>query len=559
MAWPRIKVNVGTKIAAALLLGLALVAGMIANQQVSNALVEKQSELERAELFATADLLTAGIALLRMQINMREIRLSISEREGDEALAKLARNMEQGVASIRLAAKSCVGDQCKRFERLEELARQFRHESNRLNERKKEYADTGASLAAVTKIGKEIESLIESATAQSKEQASARMKLAAARRSAASRVGILFGLFGAICLSGVAIFGFLSIGKPINRIAAILLQLTNGRRDIEIPYRNRRDEIGDAARAAATFRDNLVQLERLETSQKEERERNVKERKEVVSKLARSFEGAVGNIVGVVSVSAAELVSAASVTSNNAEEMKEQSAAVSDSSTKASKNVQSAAAVTSEVGASINEIGRQAHVSAGMAAEAVQQTKDADEKIIALSRSAEQISEVVTVITTIASQTNLLALNATIEAARAGEAGRGFAVVASEVKTLATQTARATETIREQIEAMQATTNNAIVAINAVGSTINRLSDIAAAIAATVESQSAAMKDIEQNIFQVARESEAVAENITKVHLGASENGKASGNVLRAARLLSDKSRELDNVVQSFMASIDVA
>ena len=197
--------------------------------------------------------------------------------------------------------------------------------------------------------------------------------------------------------------------------------------------------------------------------------------------------------------------------------------------------------------------------SSKIATEAVEQARQTDIRINELSQAASRIGDVVKLITAIAEQTNLLALNATIEAARAGDAGRGFAVVASEVKSLAEQTAKATDEIGTQISAMQVATNDSVVAIKEIGSTIGRISDIAATIATTVEQQGAATSEIARNVGQAAKGTAQVAENITEVNRGASATGSASTQVLSSAQSLSKESHHLKLEVDKFLSTVRAA
>jgi methyl-accepting chemotaxis protein len=239
----------------------------------------------------------------------------------------------------------------------------------------------------------------------------------------------------------------------------------------------------------------------------------------------------------------------------NAEATQHLSAAAAAASAQASANVQSVASATSEVGASIEEIGRQVQQSTKIAAEAVKQAERTDARIAELSRAAGRIGDVVTLITTIAGQTNLLALNATIEAARAGEAGRGFAVVAAEVKMLATQTAKATEAIKAQIAEMQNMTQESVAAIKEISGTIGRTSEIAANITGAVDAQGLATQEIADNIAEAAQ----VAVNITDVNHDTDETGTASIKVLQAAQVLSGESRKLDLEVAKFIDTVRAA
>jgi len=221
-----------------------------------------------------------------------------------------------------------------------------------------------------------------------------------------------------------------------------------------------------------------------------------------------------------------------------------------------SGKVRSAAAATEEMSASIAEIGRQVDESNKIAGEAVEQAKTTDARIGELSKAAERIGDVVDLISTIAEQTNLLALNATIEAARAGESGRGFAVVAQEVKALASQTAKATSEISTQIAGMQSATQESVAAIDAIGVTIGRISEIAATIAGAISQQGAAAREIAQNIQETSRGTTEVASNIAEVNSGARETGQASAQVLTSARLLSEESGHLKQEMSRFVATV---
>jgi methyl-accepting chemotaxis protein len=197
--------------------------------------------------------------------------------------------------------------------------------------------------------------------------------------------------------------------------------------------------------------------------------------------------------------------------------------------------------------------------SSRIADSAVEQARQTDARIAELSRAAQRIGDVVDLITAIAKQTNLLALNATIEAARAGETGRGFAVVASEVKSLASQTAKATEEISAQIAGMQNATQESVVAIKQIGTTIGEISGIASEIASAVEQQGAATREIAQNVQRVAQGTQQVAGNITHVNRGATETGAASEQVLNSAQTLSSESTRLRAELDRFMGNIRAA
>jgi methyl-accepting chemotaxis protein len=288
-------------------------------------------------------------------------------------------------------------------------------------------------------------------------------------------------------------------------------------------------------------------------------ERALAERKSAMGKLADDFEAAIGAIVDMVSSASTELEAAANTLTKTAETTQQLSTMVASASEEASANVQSVASATEEMTSSITEIGRQVQQSSKIAGEAVHQAQQTDERINALSKAAGRIGDVVKLITSVAEQTNLLALNATIEAARAGEAGKGFAVVAQEVKALAAQTAKATEEISSQIIGMQTATDESVTAIQTIGGTIAKISEIAATIAAAVEEQGAATGEIARNVGEAAKGTMQVATNITDVNRGASETGSASAQVLSSAQSLSTESNRLKLEVAKFLNTVRAA
>ena len=348
------------------------------------------------------------------------------------------------------------------------------------------------------------------------------------------------------------------ITQPLLRLSKVTERLAGNDTAVEIPDSGRNDELGVMASALAHFRTSMIETGRLRADQaglqaeKEERQR-------VVTAAIAAFEETVSGIVRAVSTAATELERAASSLTHTANTTQQLATSVTASSGQASTNVQSVALATDEMTASIHEISRQVEDSSRIAEDAVKQANRADASITELSQAAARIGDVVKLITAIAEQTNLLALNATIEAARAGEAGRGFAVVAQEVKALAAQTAKATDEIGTQISGMQTATQVSVSAMKEINGTITRISGISTAIAAAIEEQSAAVKDIACNIQNAAHGAAQVSANILNVNRGAGETDAASGQVLSSAQGLAGESARLKLEVDRFLATVRAA
>ena len=274
---------------------------------------------------------------------------------------------------------------------------------------------------------------------------------------------------------------------------------------------------------------------------------------QVVTAQTRLAES-VSEVTEAVASAAGQLETAATSLSATAEEAGKQSAAVASATEEATTNVHTVAAATEELSSSLDEVGRQSASAADVAKNAVSQASATNAKVEALAGAADKIGEVVTLISDIADQTNLLALNATIEAARAGEAGKGFAVVASEVKSLASQTAQATDEISAQISTIQNEIGGAVEAIKSIGDVIGKIDEVSTAIASAVEEQTAAVREIATNSQQAAQGTQEVSSNITGVSEGVNETGNLAGQVLQASRDLSERSKKLKEEIEAFMA-----
>jgi methyl-accepting chemotaxis protein len=350
------------------------------------------------------------------------------------------------------------------------------------------------------------------------------------------------------------------ISRPIAAMCNAMRELAAGNFDVVLPGLGRKDELGEMAGAVEEFKMQAVaKAERDAATQEAQNKASSAARRAELIRFADEFETAVGAIVSNVSASAVQLEAAAGTLTRTAETTQSLSSQVAGASEEASSNMQSVASATEELSASVDEIGRRVKESSQIAGAAVRQAEQTDGRIGKLSRAAQEIGDVVKLITAIAEQTNLLALNATIEAARAGDAGRGFAVVASEVKSLASQTARATDEISNHIMGMQGATQESVAAIKEIGGTIGKISDIANTIANAVEQQSAATQEIARSVQNVAQGTQEAAASVMQVNRGATETGSASEEVLNSARTLSSESTRLREELDRFMANIRAA
>jgi len=365
-------------------------------------------------------------------------------------------------------------------------------------------------------------------------------------------------MFAVVLGMGAAAYVSHDIRRGIGSILRPMRRLVGGELAVEIPHRGETTELGQIAAALQTFKETLVAKKASDDAANAEKAVNL-QRAQSISSATADFEAMIGDLVSSLVTASNGLETSATALSSTADHAQELTTMVAGASEEASTNVQSVASATEELSSSINEISRQVQESARTASEAVDQARQTNDRVEKLADAAMRIGDVVELINSIAGQTNLLALNATIEAARAGEAGRGFAVVASEVKTLAAQTAKATDEISLQIGSIQAATRDSVQAIATISGTIEKLSEISSAIAAAVEEQGAATQEIARNVQQAAQGTQQVSLHIVDVQRGASETGLASSQVHAAALSLAGESDRLRIQVDKFLGAVRAA
>lgn len=359
--------------------------------------------------------------------------------------------------------------------------------------------------------------------------------------------------------AAVALLITRNVATPLRGLESKMSHLAEGTLEIEITETARRDELGRMARAVEVFKNNALAMRRLQHEQEEMKHQAEEEKARALGALADTFEARVGGIVEAVSSAASAMRDSAHAMSGVAGATRKRSLAVASAADQATANVQTVAAASEELSTSIQEIGRQVVDASSVAKKAADESQRTDAKVSSLAVAAQRIGEVVALINDIAAQTNLLALNATIEAARAGEAGKGFAVVAGEVKSLASQTARATDDIRAQVAAIQAEAGAAVDAIAAISKTVLQVSHISATIAAAVEEQSAATQEITRNVQEAATGTDNVSRNVGEISHAATDSESAAAQVLAEANDLAGRADDLRREVGAFLSSVRAA
>jgi methyl-accepting chemotaxis protein len=383
-----------------------------------------------------------------------------------------------------------------------------------------------------------------------------------------------------LLLGGVAFLIARSIARPMARLRNVMRDLAEGRQVDAVVDITRNDEIGDMAKAVEVFRDNaaaraaLEEKAKADAADKEMREEKARldaadriaaqekarleqaARQEKTEQLIAEFRSSIGSVLSAVGTNMQKLENTASSLAAVAGQAATQATEAAAASEQSAGNVQTVASAAEELGGSVNEIGRQVAQANAVVAEATELASRSNGQIETLAAAAQKIGDVVELISSIAAQTNLLALNATIEAARAGEAGKGFAVVAQEVKTLASQTAKATEEIGHQVAGIQASTKDAVEAIGKIATTMTEISRFTTSLSATVEEQTAATAEISRNVAEAAKGTNAVASNISTVTMAIGEANRSADQVLGASGELAQAADRLKTAVDGFLTEV---
>ncbi|MBI5119783.1 MAG: HAMP domain-containing protein [Rhodospirillales bacterium] len=408
------------------------------------------------------------------------------------------------------------------------------------------------------KLNESLEKLIGLVDASAEASAKDLQDAGATLTSSANTMALSMGLAGGVVVA-VLIFALVLLNRrllgPMLDLTGVMTLMADGNLEITVPCLGRKDETGKMAGAVEVFRANGLKLRQVQSASEAESRRNQRKLQSQLLALNHALEEEVGSTVVVVLSAARTMQGAAENIGGAIEAVQRQSETAAAASEQASGSVNAVAAAAEELSSSVQEISRQVSQSTSIAHSAEEEASRATGMVQSLAKSAESVGEVVHLINDIASQTNLLALNATIEAARAGDAGKGFAVVANEVKSLANQTAKATDEISGQITAIQQATQDAVSAIEGIAKTISQMNAIAAGIASAVEEQSAATQEIARSAQQAAGGTQEASSSIAEVSRSSLETSELAGTLKSSAGQVNERIVGMQSTIVEIMQS----
>jgi methyl-accepting chemotaxis protein len=371
---------------------------------------------------------------------------------------------------------------------------------------------------------------------------------------------ILIALLVAPILGACAGYFFgRSLSRAVRDLRAVIERLTRWDTAGEVPHTARRDELGGLANALQTFQDDAKSWSESHQSELDSQIEGRLAPQRRTEELIHQFRGSIAGLLGAVADSARQMDDAARLLSSVATDTNDCVTVVASASDEASANVQSVAATAEELAVSFSDIGTRVSNASKIVDQVTENARTANQKVQSLTEAAERIGHVVDLIQDVAAQSNLLALNATIEAARAGEAGRGFAVVAGEVKTLADQTAKATDDIKKQIDAIRSLTHSAVEAMQSIVTTMSDVKQNTQEIAGAVQQQSAATSEISNSVRQAARGIEDVTSHMPDVTKAVDETNQSAAQMLQVSKDLSRHGEQLRHTVENFLRRVAAA
>jgi methyl-accepting chemotaxis protein len=553
----RIGTRLGVGFAACILITLIISVWSLINADI---LATQTAKLHRHPFTVTNALRATNTAIIDIRSLMKSVALADNRQQVEQLVKQIDALEAEAFAQLKITREAYLGPRVD-LDRIEERLRAWKPgrdksidlaRDGRMDEAEAMIEGTGTELSQNMRA--ELEKVLQFSIAEAGEYVVNAQKTAH-EIELLSYLALLIAMLMGV---GIGTFATRSITRPLGEMKSAMAEMTEGRLDKSVQGAMRGDELGAMARALESFREGLLRARELAAEQ--EATRIARERRaEAIEQMTRDFEKAVAVVVTDVGSAAGELEGTAQEMSSLAQQTSQQSAAVAAASEQAAANVQTVASAAEELTSSVDEIGRQISRSADVSQMAVGEAGRTGEVAKGLADAASRISEVIRLINDIASQTNLLALNATIEAARAGEAGKGFAVVANEVKSLANQTAKATEEITNQISAVQNATVQVVAAIGSIATRIGEVNEITTTIASAMAEQGAATSEIARNVQQAAAGTTEISSTITGVSQAAGAADGAASRVLSSAGGLRKRSDHLQGTVGDFISRVRTA